>query len=108
MYIQLADSSKKFKRAWLNFSSATELNKKPEPVQVATLLTVVGEEAREVFATFIDWAEEGDDEKIAPVLDKFAAYCEPRKVFRLRGIVLINGLKSLGNLIRSILQHCEN
>ena len=46
---------------------------------MATLLTVVGEEAREVFTTFTDWAEEGDDEKIAPVLEKFAAYCEPRK-----------------------------
>ena len=70
---------KKFKRAWTNFSLAIELNKKPEPVQVATLLTVIGEEAREVFATFADWAEEGDEAKIAPVLEKFATYCEPRK-----------------------------
>ena len=30
--------------------------------------------AREVFATFTNWAEEGDDAKIAPVLDKFATY----------------------------------
>ena len=76
---QAADNWKKFKRAWTNFSLATELNKKPEPVQVATLLTVIGEEAREVFATFTGWAEEGDDAKIVPVLGKFAAYCEPRK-----------------------------
>ena len=76
---QAAHSWKKFKCAWLNFSLATELNKKQEPVQVVTLLTVVGEESREVFATFMDWAEDGDDAKIAPVLEKFAAYCEPRK-----------------------------
>ena len=77
--VQAADNWKKFKRAWTNFSLAIELNKKPEPVQVATLLTVIGEEAREVFATFADWAEEGDEAKIALVLEKFATYCEPRK-----------------------------
>ena len=27
----------------------------------------------------MDWADEGDDAKITPVLEKFAAYCEPRK-----------------------------
>ena len=57
----------------------TELNKKPEAVQVATLLTVTGEEARDVYSTFTDWAEEGDETKIKPVLEKFAAYCMPRK-----------------------------
>ena len=68
-----------FKRSWLNFSLAIKLNKKPEAVQVATLFTVVGDEAREVFTTFTDWAEDRDDAKIAPVLEKFATYCEPRK-----------------------------
>ena len=48
-----ADKWKKFKRAWTNYSLATELNKKSEPIQVATLLTVIGEEAREVFSTFV-------------------------------------------------------
>ena len=43
---------KKFYRAWSSYIVATELNKKSEAVQVATLLTVIGEEAREVFATF--------------------------------------------------------
>lgn len=56
---------------------ATELNKKSEAVQVATLLTVIGEDAREVYSTF-RW-NEGDETKIKPVLDKFAKYCQPRK-----------------------------
>ena len=47
--------------------------------QVATLLTVIGEEARDVYSTFTDWAEEGDQDKISPVLQKFATYCQPRK-----------------------------
>ena len=57
---QAAENWKRFKRAWTNYSLATELDKKSEPVQVATLLTVIGEEAREVFATF-DWNQEGDE-----------------------------------------------
>ena len=69
---------KRFYRAWSNYSVATELNKKPEPVQVATLLTVIGEEAREVFATF-RWETEEDQTKIGNVIDKFKTYCEPRK-----------------------------
>ena len=57
---------------------ATELNKKAEPVQVATLLTVIGGEARDVYSTFTGWGE-GEDQKIEPVLRKFAEYCEPRR-----------------------------
>ena len=111
---QAADSWKKFKRAWLNFSLATELNKKSEPVQVATLLTVVGEEAREVFATFTDWAEEGDDAKITPVLEKFAAYCEPRKSvpferyrFNKRAQELGESYEQYRTTLRKLAESCE-
>ena len=69
---QASEKWKKFKRARTNYVLVTEFNKKPEAVQVATLLTVIGEEAREVFSTFTDWAAEGDDAKIEPVLVKFA------------------------------------
>ena len=76
---QAADKWKRFKWAWTNYALATQLNEKPEAVQVATLLTVIGEEAREVFSTFTGWSSEGDDAKIEPVLEKFAQYCQPRK-----------------------------
>ena len=56
-----------------------ELGGKPQPVQVATLLTVIGEDGREVYSTFRDWAQDGDDRRILPVLRKFAEYCQPRK-----------------------------
>ena len=46
---------------------------------MATLLTVIGEEAREVYSTFNDWAEDGDDRKIKPVLKKLGEHCEPRR-----------------------------
>ena len=70
---------KKFELAWTNYALATELTEKPEAVQVATLLTVIGEEARDVFPTFTGWAKAGDARKIGPVLAKFANYCQPRK-----------------------------
>ena len=70
---------KKFKRAWTNYSLATELNKKSEAIQVATLLTVIGEEAREVFSTFTGWDNEEAKAKIEPVLAKFEEYYQPRK-----------------------------
>ena len=55
---------------------ATELDAKAEKVQVATLLTVIGEEAREVFATFA-WEIAGDKFKIEKVLTEFEQYCQP-------------------------------
>jgi len=75
---QAAENWKRFKRAWTNYTLATELDKKSEAIQVATLLTVIGEEAREVFATF-DWTQEGDEAKVEPVLTKFSTYCQPRR-----------------------------
>ncbi|EDO27292.1 predicted protein [Nematostella vectensis] len=72
-----ADKWKRFVLAWKNYSLATGLNEKAEAVQVATLLTVIGEEAREVYSTFT--LTEGETDKIEPVIKKFAEYCQPRK-----------------------------
>ncbi|XP_048577104.1 uncharacterized protein K02A2.6-like [Nematostella vectensis] len=72
-----ADKWKRFVLAWKNYSLATGLNEKVEAVQVATLLTVIGEEAREVYSTFT--LTEGETDKIEPVIKKFAEYCQPRK-----------------------------
>ena len=68
---------------------ATELDKKAEKVQVATLLTIIGEEARDEFSTFTDWADQDSSTKIAPVLQKFPEYCQPQKNVPLNGIDLI-------------------
>ena len=74
-----ADKWRKFLAAWENYALATELGDKPQSVQVATLLTVIGEDGREVYSTLRDWAHDGDDRRIVPVLRKFAEYCQPRK-----------------------------
>ena len=47
-----AEKWKRFLLAWTNYALATELNKKSGAVQVATLLTVIGEDARELYSTF--------------------------------------------------------
>ena len=74
-----ADKWRKFLAAWENYALATELGDNPQSVQVATLLTVIGEDGREVYSTLRDWAQDGDDRRIVPVLRKFAEYCQPRK-----------------------------
>ena len=76
---QAGEKWKRFRRAWDSYSLATGLSERAEDAQVATLLTVIGEEAREVYSTFTEWENEGDSKKIAPVLQQFERYCEPRK-----------------------------
>ena len=72
-----AEKWKEFEQAWTNYAIAMKLQQEDDRVQVATLLTVIGAEVRKVFATFADWANAGDQNKIAPVLQRFATYCQP-------------------------------
>ena len=74
----VSEKWKRFKLAWDSYSLATEINKKSEAIQVATLLTIIGEDARDVFSTFT-WESAEEATKIKPVLEQFADYCEPRK-----------------------------
>ena len=74
-----AEKWKEFEQAWKNYSIAVKLHQEPEAAQVATLLSVVGAEVRKVFAMFTDWTSNTDQNKIQPVLQKFAAYCQPLK-----------------------------
>ena len=62
------------------YSIAMKLHQEPEAVQVATLLSVVGAEVRKVFAMFTDWVSDTYQNKIQPVLQKFAVYYQPLNV----------------------------
>ena len=73
-----AEKWKKFLLAWTNYAFAAKLDKEDEAVQVATLLTVIGEDARNVYRTF-EWNDAEDAQKIEPVLKKLGEYCEPRR-----------------------------
>ena len=59
-----AEKWKEFEQAWTNYAIAMKLQQEDDRVQVATLLTVIGAEARKVFATFADWANAGDQNKL--------------------------------------------
>ena len=69
----VAEKWKTFCLAWSNYALATGLNKKSEPVQVATPLTVIGEDARDAYST-LDWAHQANKNKIEVVLQHFADY----------------------------------
>ena len=72
-----AEKWKEFEQAWRNYSVAMKLQQESEAVQIATLLTVIGAEARKVFSTFTFDGDNGD--RIQPVLESFAVYCQPLK-----------------------------
>ena len=74
---QVSEKWTRFKQAWTNYAVTMELDKKSQQVQVATFLTVIGKDAREVYSTFTDWRREGDESKIDPVITKFDKYCRP-------------------------------
>ena len=61
---QAAEKRKWIKRAWMSYSLATSLSQKPNAVQVTTLLTMIGEEACQVFSTFSGWDHAGDGAKM--------------------------------------------
>ena len=48
-------------------------------MQVATLLTVVDENACEVYSTFTNYNAEGNETKLELVQAKFRQYCYPRR-----------------------------
>ena len=69
---------KKFKQKYANYEIATGISSRDSATRVATLLTVIGNDAIDVFNT-PTWDEEGDDKKIEKVLLKFEEHCEPKK-----------------------------
>ena len=54
------------------------ISSKDSATSVATLLTVIGNDAINFFNT-LTWDEEGNDKKIEKVLLKFEEHCEPKK-----------------------------
>ena len=65
-------------KSQLRNTVATGISEKEDATRVATLLTVIGNEALDVYDMFVQ-ATVGDDKKIAKVLEKFDEHCKPRK-----------------------------
>ena len=74
----VSDAWRKWKQRFELFSLASGLSSKDEGIQAATLLHVVGPDALEVYNTF-SWEDGSDKNKAAKILEKFEAYCVPRR-----------------------------
>ena len=66
-----------FKASWNNYAIATELNKKSKPVQVSTLLSVIGKECYEVYENLPLTVDERKDSD--SIISKLTEYFEPQR-----------------------------
>jgi len=64
-----------FQQKWNNYEVASGLSEKTEAVRLATLLTIIGDEALLVYNTF-KWGR--DTPTVSAVLTKFTEYCMPK------------------------------
>ncbi len=74
----VADNWKRWRQRYEFFITATGQSTKPEGVQAAILLTVIGEDALEVYNT-VNWDAEGDKLKPDKILEKLEAAFIPKK-----------------------------
>lgn len=65
-----------FRQTWKNYETATKLSSNTNEQRIATLLTVIGQNALEVYNTF--QFNEAEETTIDNVLDKFENYCVPQ------------------------------
>ena len=97
---------KKCKRAWNKYSIMAEVNTNSEQVQVATLLTVIGQEARKVFATFT-WESEGIKRRSLQYWISLVCTVSHEGIYPLSDIDSTDELRSRGSLMSNIKHLCE-
>jgi hypothetical protein len=74
---------KNFKREWLYYEIAAGIATKTEKIRVAALLNVIGRDALDMYET-VQWGIEGDNFKIAKVLEKFEETCKKQDIRALQ------------------------
>ena len=69
---------------------------------------------RKVFTMFSDWASDTNQNKIQPVLQKFAAYCQPLKNVRFERYKFYSRMQESGEsydhyqtALRQLVERCE-
>ena len=67
-----------FKQKWSNYELAIGIARKEDPIRVATFLTMISNEALDIYNAFM-WDSDADKVKMDKVLEHFEQYCEPRK-----------------------------
>ena len=103
-------------RRWIQhfrlFLNATGRDKKSEEIQCSTLLAVAGEDAMEVYNTFV--FAEGEENKIETLIKTFELYCTPKKnvtferhVFNTRNQEPNESIDSYVTELRKLAKSCE-
>ena len=72
-----AENWRKWKLRWSLYAKASGADKQEEETQCAIFLHTIGEEALEVYETFT--FTEAQQNKLGPIIEKFEAYCSPKK-----------------------------
>ena len=76
-----------FKQKWINYSIATGIDEKPEKQKLATLLSIIGSEALEIYNTF-EWTNDTDRTTEA-VMNKLEKFCKPKRNFTYERYILM-------------------
>lgn len=74
----LSDNWRRWKQRFELYMIASGNQSKPDETKSAILLHIVGQEALEIYNTFA-WESAGDNKKVDKIMEKFEAYCNPRK-----------------------------
>ena len=74
----LAENWRKWKQRFELYMTASGNDSKSDETKSAILLHVAGPEALEIYNTFT-WDAEADKKKLDKIMEKFEAYCTPRK-----------------------------
>lgn len=69
---------KRFKQKGSNYELAVGTARKEDSIRVAAFLTVIGDQALEVYNAFT-WYSDEDKVKMDKVMERFEQYCEPHK-----------------------------
>ena len=100
-----AEKWKEFEQAWKNYSIAMKLQHS---------FLYVGAEVQKVFAMFTDWASDTYQNKIQPVLQKFAVYYRPLKNVLFERYKFYSRMQESGEsydhyqkALRQLVERCE-
>ena len=75
--VSAANSWRQWKSAWTEYEVATDLIDTTERKRVSTLLSVIGQDAKDIWQNH-PWMNERNSYKVAPVLQMYENYCTPR------------------------------
>lgn len=109
----LKENWRRFEQQIRIYLSATEISKKSAEIQANTLLHVIGPDALEIYNTFT-WTEQGDEKNLEKIIEKFAAYCNPKKnvayerhVFNRRSQLSNERIDTYVTELRILAKSCE-